>query len=335
MRKITMLLVFILSIFLVNIQAGERKEIKKTFEGKKMIRIQTISGDCIIKKSKGSEIEVLLMYNKNYDIFEPIMEEDGDTLILREEFHGSGDCDSLWKITAPVNTSIKSSSISGNFSVEGLSSKINTKTVSGDISAKDCKGDIQFKSASGDFEIENLRGDITLKGASSEMEIEEVSGRLEVRTASGDVEAVELEGDITIKVASGDIKIKKSKGEFEITTASGDIDASNILIQEASVFKVASGDIEVILTESASHDLTLKSASGNAVLNYNGNPIKGWFEFTALADDGQIISPYRFDKEEKEEKWGKVYDIKSFEKSGKTPKIYIKTASGKAVLKKK
>ena len=130
------------------------------------------------------------------------------------------------------------------------------------------------------------------------------------------------------------MKAEKLSGDIDIQTASGDINASDILIENESQFKVASGDVEVTLTESVAHNLTLASAFGDAVLDYNGNPLNGWFELTASVEDGMIISPFKFDKEEIKEKWGKEYAVKSFEKGSDTPKIYIKTATGKAVLKK-
>jgi hypothetical protein len=100
------------------------------------------------------------------------------------------------------------------------------------------------------------------------------------------------------------------------------------------MFKVASGDVEITLAKSVGHDLTLASASGNVVLDYNGNPVKGWFEFKARADRGQIVCPFKFDKEEVVEKLGKKYNVKSFKKDGDTPGVFIHTATGKAVLEK-
>jgi hypothetical protein len=315
--------------------AGEKKEIKKNFKNVKEIRIQTISGDCVITRGEAQEVKVHLIYKADGDSYNPKFQQDGEKLVLREKYYGSDSCDALWKITAPSKTAIKYSSVSGNFSVKGISQDINAKTVSGDISASDCESNLELSSVSGDMEFENLKGDINMRNVSGEIEMEKISGTLEIKSASSDIKAVDLDGNISIKVASGDIDISNSKGEFKVITASGDIEALKIVITASSSFKVASGDVEVVLAKSSGYDLSLASASGNVVLNYNGNPIKGWFEFTALQEDGEIISPINFEKEEVEEKWGKKYDVKSFAKGGNKPKVYIKTASGKAVLKEK
>ncbi len=328
-KKIALLMVFILSIFLVNIHSGE---IKKTFKNIKEVRFKGMSSDCLVKKAAGSEVTVHLIYTSVSDYFKPQIIEDDGTLILRDMWHDGEEC--VWTITVPSKTAVKLSSVSGDFSMEGLDSDIDAKTVSGDITAVDCKDVVRLASTSGQFEVKNLEGEIDLDGVSSDIKAEKLSGDIDIQTASGDIKAAGFNGKISLKAASGDIEIEEAKGELKVKTASGDINASDISIQKESLFKVASGDVEIILAESAAHDLTLASASGDAVLDYNGNPIKGWFELTASVEDGMIISPFKFDKEEIEEKWGRRYAVKSFKKESDTPKIYIKTATGKAVLKK-
>lgn len=346
--KITSLfLVLTLAIFFLNsfasqeveqVEKSGKKEIAKTFKARGVVKIQTMSGSCAFRKGKSGEITVQVKYNPSGGLFDPQMEEDRgtNTLILRDKFQGGDEgSDALWIVTVPEKTGIKSSSISGNFSAVGLNSEISAKTVSGDISAKDCSGDLRLVCVSGSITAENLKGAIQLKGISSDMELSKLSGKMEINTASGEIKATELEGDISCAVASGDVVIKKAQGGFKVKTASGDIRVFDISIQTASEFKVASGDVTVTLAKSAEQDLTLASASGDVVLNYNGNPIKGWFEFRALSDKGDIVSPFKFDKEEIEEKWGKKYDVKSFQKDGETPRIYIHTSTGEAVLKEK
>ena len=137
-----------------------------------------------------------------------------------------------------------------------------------------------------------------------------------------------------IKTASGEINISDSKGEFTLGTASGDIEASNMEFTAESSLSTASGEISVELAKSLTYDMTLSTASGNVDLDYNGNDVKGFFEFTARKDKGKIVSPFKFDKEEVIEKNGKEYDKKSFTKGGVSPKVYLKTASGTVRLEK-
>ncbi|MCU0287760.1 MAG: DUF4097 domain-containing protein [Acidobacteria bacterium] len=318
------------------IKGEGKKEISKTFKARGLVKLQTMSGNCNFRKGKAGEIVVQVIYDSSVGLFEPHMEEERgtNTLILRDRFQGGDEgSDALWIVTVPEKTKIKSSSISGNFSVEGLNGEIAAKTVSGDIIAKDCSGNLSFASVNGAIKAQNLKGIIQLKGISSDINFIRLSGEMEINTASGELNAAELEGNISCAAASGDIEIRKAKGGFKIKTASGDLRFFDIEILKPSEFKVTSGDVNVILAKSPEQDLTLTAVSGNAILNYKGNPIKGFFEFRALSRKGDINSPFKFDNEEKEEKWGKTYDVKSFTKDGDLPRIYIHTSSGEAVLK--
>ena len=330
-----LIVLFIASLFLVTLYGQGEHEINKTFKSKKLIQLNTFSGDCIVKKSDDGDIHIHFIHSYSKTGFEPQFVEEGDKLILKEKFHLSGSGDSTWNISLPAKTSILFQTLSGNFTVEGVTGEVTANTVSGDIVARDCGGEINLVSVSGGLNVKNLSGKITITTVSSDAEIKDLSGEMRIKAASGDIKAEGLEGSIYMKCPVGDIEINEAKGSFDVTTASGDINAMGIVIAKESNFKVASGDILVTLAKSAEQNLKLECASGDAVLNYNGNPIEGYFEFKAITDRGQIISPYPFEKEEEEEKWGKKYVIKSFSRELEVPKIYIYTANGKAELKKK
>ncbi len=335
LKTVVLCLVFMGSLFLASLYVYGEHEVRKTFKNKKVVQLNTFSGDCIVKKASGSDIEILFIHSYSDSRFEPQFDEEGEKLIIKEKFHLSGSGDSTWNISVPDKTSVLFQSISGNFTAEGVKGDITATTVSGDLAARDCKGDLNLKSVSGELDLKNLSGNINMTGVSSDLDIKDLSGEIRVTTASGDIKAEGLDGDILVKCPSGDIEIKDAKGSIEVKAASGDIHAEGIIITKESSFKVASGDIYVGLAKSAEQNLSLECASGDAILNYNGNPIEGYFEFKTIADRGRIISPFPFDKEEEEEKWGKKYLIKSFKRELDVPKIRIYTASGKAELRKK
>jgi hypothetical protein len=334
-KAIVLCLVFMGSLFLVGHYAYGEHEICKTFKDIKVVQLNTFSGDCVVKKASGSEVEILFIHTYSNARFEPRFEEDGDKLILKEKFHLSGSGDSTWHISVPDKTRVLFQSISGNFTASGVKGGITANTVSGDLAVRDCKGELNLKSISGELDVKNLSGYINVTGVSSSLDIKDLSGEIRIITASGDIKAERLDGSILIKCPSGDIEIKDAKGNIEVKAASGDINAEGIIITKESSFKIASGDVYVGLAKSAEQNLSLECASGDAILNYNGNPIEGHFEFKAIADRGDIISPFPFDKEEEEEKWGKKYLIKSFIRGLDIPKIRIYTASGKAELREK
>lgn len=169
--------------------------------------------------------------------------------------------------------------------------------------------------------------------ASGDMMVEGFSGEIRSSTASGDYDIRDSEGIFDLSTASGDVDISNCHGEIEASSASGDIDVINVILDEASAFSSASGDVYVELAKTSKYDLSLSSASGNSVLNFNGNPIEGHFEFVAKYRKGDIESPIDFDDEETFRHPGDRdrYVRKSFSR-GSNPIISIKTATGEAVL---
>jgi len=300
LRYISFLITFLISAIFVNLSATERQEITKTFDRKESIDMRFVSGNCQLKKGTSNKIEVHLVYHIDPpEAFEPVFQEKGDELVLKERFHGSSSGSSTWTLTVP----------------DGI--------------------EIQFKSASGDFEVADLKCEIKVNTASGDVSIENSDGEFRVNTASGDVTVENSKGEFDINTASGEIDVTSSSGEYSLNTASGDIDGKEVLVEEESSFSAASGDVYIELATSSAYDLKLSSASGDAILNFNGNPIQGYFEFTAKVRSGRIKSPFKFDNEEEFYRNDQLYVRKSVTKGEDTPIIRISTASGKAELREK
>jgi DUF4097 and DUF4098 domain-containing protein YvlB len=308
-----------LTIFLlaVNLQAGRKNEINKSFEAMKMVRINTISGDCVVKVGDNDKIDVQLTYTyMPEENFEPLFQTKGSSLYLEEDMTGSTHGSALWTLTVPAETRINFSTASGDFTADDLKGRVSVETASGNIELSNCNSKIRAETASGDIRLTDSEGDFNLE------------------TASGDIVVSDCKGVFDLNAASGDIETENCRGEFEVNAASGDIEALKTFIEEASTFSVASGDVYVELAETAEFDLSLSSASGNATLDYNGHPVSGYFEFTAREGRGNIRAPFPFDDEEVFERYDQDYISKSFTLGSDTPSITIETATGKAVLEK-
>ena len=328
----------VLSLALIASAASARsdQDIDETFEKKSLVRVSTVSSDCIVKKGQSDEIRVELTASyRPADCFEPEIRQRESSLMISEDFDCSCKGNAVWTITVPEGTRIRFSSASGDFEMEGLKAKVAAETASGDITIRDADGNLDIESASGDAWISGCSGELSVSTASGDVILDNLSGEIDVNTASGDIEATGITGLISLDAASGDIEIENSRGEFNVGVASGDVDASGVILEEQSCFGTASGSVVVELGESATNDLEISSASGRAVLNYGGNPVKGSFEFIARVDRGRITSPLEFDDEETFYRHDKEYHRKSFTKGNDTPHIAISTSSGKATLKLK
>lgn len=134
--------------------------------------------------------------------------------------------------------------------------------------------------------------------------------------------------------ASGGITFKDIAGKLKVNTASGNIDAEGIKVLGNSEFSSASGSVHITLDESPAFDVLASSASGDATIDFDGNPVVGNIEMQSRTTHGKIICPYTFDVEKEKLFGNQKYMIKSFTAEQTSPIIKIQTASGKAVLKK-
>ncbi len=298
------------------IYAGSRDNVTRTFENKDRVKLNTVSGDCMIKVGSDDKIEVILDHSYSpRRSFKPIFEERGNTLALSEEIHGPNSGYSEWTLIVPQGTRIDFSTASGDFVVKGLEARVHATTASGNVEVIDGAGTYDLLTASGNIELEDFNGEV------------------EAGTASGSIRVYNVSGDIDLDAASGNIDINGAHGVFEVNCASGNIEVSDIVLESRSSFEVASGDVDVVLAEAAAHDLVVASASGNALLDYNGHPVKGSFEFVSRYRGGKIRCPFDFEDEERFRLHGQEYVSRVFSKDGQDPEITIKTGSGRATLR--
>ena len=292
--------------------------VHKEFDGVKSIKLGTVSGDCVVKTHRSDKVIVDLVYDVDpEDAFDYKIDEKNGKLVIKERWHGgSSSGDVSWTLTVPEGADVEYSTASGDLEITGPIGEVEASTASGDIDLEDASGDIDVSTASGDVNITKGRGEI------------------EISTASGDVEGVDVGGEINISTASGEIDITDSKGVFDLSCASGEITAEGLEVEGASSFSTASGSVKVVLAGTSEYDLSLSAASGDITLDYNGNPVKGYFEFETRKHRGNITCPFDFEEEEEFEQWDQMYVRKSFSKGGNDPEIHLGTASGKIVLKK-
>lgn len=291
--------------------------VNKSFTGIKRIRMSTASGDCRIQKSADGAVAVSLLYT--YDSgYEPRMEQEGDRLTIKEDFHGNHhNGRATWALSIPDGITVSFNTGSGNLEAAGITLDLDATTGSGDLIFSNVKGEVRSTTGSGNVEFTNFSGD------------------LQANTGSGNMRVDNSSGDISLNCGSGNLRLADNKASFSANTGSGSITARNLTVQGHSKFNTGSGSAEIILAATPSFDLTVNSGSGNAEVNFNGNEIKGEIVMKASKRHGDIIAPFEFDKtEEIENNYNDVTVKKTAVKGGGTNRISIGTGSGRAVLKK-
>jgi DUF4097 and DUF4098 domain-containing protein YvlB len=245
------------------------------------------------------------------------MEERRGTLYLEEKMHGDNPKGySRWTVEVPDDIEIDFKSATGSLVVEVLNIEIDGSTGTGDIDL------IQVE---GEYDLSTGTGDITLNRA---------KGEFDLSSGTGNVNASDSEGEFDLSSGTGNVKIKNCKGNFEASSGTNDVNAEGLTIDLDGDFSSGTSDVDVSFPDGTDFELRISSGTDDAILNMNGKQMKGYFEFTCHERRGRIVSPVRFDKEEEYKQNDQVYLRKSFTQGKDTPKIYIKTGTGTAKLKK-
>lgn len=314
--KHSLILTFFLAI--CTFAAGQDKSISKSFSNITDIKLSTSSGDITLKKGSGTAVKVLVKYSYDDDSYKPILEQSSSRLTLKEEFsRGSHSGKSSWTLEIPDNIKINANTGSGDITVDDVAVNMKSNTGSGNIILSSVKGDLDFNTGSGNIEIEQGEGDIHLN------------------TGSGNVRATNGSGNYSINAGSGNIRLDQLKGDFGINTGSGTISAKAIAITGSSSFNTGSGSASITLAAPLDHNISVNSGSGNSTLNFNGNPISGEVIMTANKKNGNIVAPFKFDKEETIQDNNSSARIQKTAKLGdKNITIKVGTGSGTAEITK-
>ena len=185
---------------------------------------------------------------------------------------------------------------------------------------------------------------IRCNGSSGDFEVTSFNGYFKAEYGLGRFIFSDVSGKIDLSLALLHAQIHNSKGSFSLSSAGGSIRATGLTITGNSTFSSGMGSIKISLDRAPAADLYVGSNFNKAQVSFDGHPVTGYFEFIAMADEGRIISPFRFDKEETflddiknyrdSSDFGKKseYLRKSFIRGDSEPKITIKTVKGTALL---
>lgn len=304
-------------LFLYAFSYGQQK-VEKNFTGIDNINMSTSSGDCIVKKSDGNKVYVLLEHNFDTNRYEPVIEQSGSTLKIKEVFsRGSSSGFAKWTLMVPDNVEIKFNTGSGNFSASNLKVSLNLNT------------------GSGNYAFDRIIGDIVSNSGSGNMSISSFEGEMKSNTGSGNIRVSGAKGELKLNCGSGNIDITNTNAGIKANVGSGNISGSGMLIASSSSFNSGSGDVELTLSASPKADLSVNSGSGDAELDYDGNEIEGLITMKANKKNGDIEAPFDFDSTEEINENGNQTVIKKTAKIGNSNlKINVSTGSGTASISK-
>ena len=306
---------------------------RRAFGNITTVDLSSVSGNATVTAAQTDSITVEIEYTYPAECYEIDYSIRSGKLNIDEDFQWNN-CQgrSEWDLNVPTATGIEFSSASGSLVVYGGQGDVDVNTASGGLQMEDREGSFDIQTASGRIRITGSSGNFEIQSASGRITVEDGSGQADISAASGDIRISNSSGDFEAHAASGDIDVDTFSGQAEFSTASGDVRAAGLNLTSAASFSAASGDVSVELAASPTSDLSISSASGNSTLNYGGNDLQGYFEFTARKDYGRIIAPYPFDSEDEFTRNGYTYMRKSFTRGKDQPRVTISTSSGTAEL---
>ena len=287
-------------LFSQGLFAWGKKEIQKSFDSKKLIKIKLILGECVIQKSTDkNKIYVDVVYTYNDDDFEARFREKETSLNIQEKLYGqNNDGYSKWTISVPEDIEVDFSSATGGLYIQGTTIEIDGNTGTGDIELKDTKGEF------------------------------------DLNTGTGDVLAENCEGEFKLNSGTGRVLVEDCTGEFDVNSGTGDVEGRSIVIEYEAEFNSGTGDAEVSGPKGDDFDLSINSGTDDASLILDGTPLEGYFELSAQARRGSIKCPVDFDDEKEYYDGDNRYVKKSFTKAKETPRYFISTGTGTAILKR-
>jgi DUF4097 and DUF4098 domain-containing protein YvlB len=314
MNKSIFLVVFVAAALVVDAQ-----EVSKTFSDVKKIKINTSSGDITLVKGSTNEVLVKVTYTYSAGDYEPVFEQNGSTLTLKEDFNKrSVSGSSKWTLTIPDGLDLHASSGSGNVQASNLKVTISANTGSGNYDWKNVTGDANINTGSGDIDLDTYQGDIDLN------------------TGSGTITVAKSNGSILANTGSGNISMTGVTGGISANTGSGNIKAQELNLTRKGSFNTGSGKVVLVLSSPLTQNLSLNSGSGDAVLDCHGTKLEGTLTMTASKKHGEIKAPFAFDKTEEIDDNGddNTRIRKTVQLGSSDVEIRISTGSGTAEVRK-
>lgn len=149
-----------------------------------------------------------------------------------------------------------------------------------DLSAEASDGDVRVTGAGGD-------GETVTVTMPPDMDVD-------VRLTTGELHITGVYGDVQVEIDSGHASIDGSRGAYTVTVQDGGIDAA-VFLNDASSFRVGTGDIALSVLDRMAHPLTLDVGAGDVTLTVAD-------DYPALLDaqtaDGIISTPLPLESEQ-------------------------------------
>ncbi|MBV8358290.1 MAG: DUF4097 family beta strand repeat protein [Deltaproteobacteria bacterium] len=168
-----------------------------------------------------------------------------------------------YDLVVPPQTRLRSSTGSGDQTIEGLQGQLEIETGSGNLKISDIGDTVRADSGSGDIEIYRVKGNVHAEVGSGSINATEVAGGFEGSTGSGGIYLDQsARGPVRAETGSGGIELRGVRGPLEATAGSGNITVEGNPMGRWTV-NTDSGDVRLKLASEAAFDLDAHTDSGS------------------------------------------------------------------------
>ncbi|HWQ03669.1 MAG TPA: DUF4097 family beta strand repeat-containing protein [Candidatus Nitrosotenuis sp.] len=168
-----------------------------------------------------------------------------------------------YTITAPVESSLRVQTGSGDVNVSGVRGPVRLNTGSGDVSAQDIREEVVAGTGSGRIVLRNLGGPVRADTGSGDIVVESANDEVRANTGSGQITVTRPRGRVVAGTGSGDVRVSDSVADLRVRTSSGEIVVDgNPQGRFLWDLDASSGNIRLDLADSAGFRLFARTSSG-------------------------------------------------------------------------
>lgn len=249
-------------------------------------RINTQSGDVVVRASEVNEIKVTLSAGSSKNAYllehaDVTFDKANNVLSIhtlprgisfssrglrvgpKKSWFDFGNSDLDVLVEVPKETSLEVATVSGDTSLHGPLGSVKVKSVSGDVLARDSSETLDVQTASGDVDSGHVVSLLKCKSASGDVVCSSAAANTEIYSASGDVAiCADQPGKIVVRNVSGDVSVRVARGlavDVSGDTVSGDM-GSNIDL-DAKGDGANDDEVIVIKISTVSGDVRIDKAS--------------------------------------------------------------------------
>ena len=239
--------------------------------------VRTGSGDIAVRRGKAGSLLVKARIKTDGHLDEesaqkqvraieanPPIKQDGDVIKIGE-FEDSSLARNVsisYEITTPADTHLRSSTGSGDQTLEGLKRQVTASSGSGDLKVSNIGDQVRVSTGSGHISVDRARSGVHASTGSGDILIAQAVGNLRASTGSGDVTVQQSgPGDVQVNSASGRVQINGVDGSLRVQTASGNVSVQG---KGSGSWKLesASGNMDIHLAPEQGFFLRAHTVSG-------------------------------------------------------------------------